>query len=250
MNNQNKLRGLNALDLKIIAMVCMFCDHLYASIVPGNAWLTYIGRIAFPIFAFQLVEGFFHTHDYKAYLKRMLIMAIITEIPFNLVAGGGMIYPFHQNVLFTFTIGLIVLKAIHKYRNQGPFKFTLATIGFTLLGSLIATLTMVDYFGYGILMIVLFYLAHESKYAKVITLIGMYLINAVIMEGLIVMIPVNMFGLNLMLEIPQQAFALFALIPIFLYNGQQGPHNKYIQWFAYWFYPGHLLLLGILAKFF
>ena len=60
-----KFKILNALDLKLLAMALMFCDHLWATLLPGQQWLTNLGRLAFPIFAFQIVEGYFCTHDFK-----------------------------------------------------------------------------------------------------------------------------------------------------------------------------------------
>lgn len=54
-----------SMSLHIIAMTCMLCDHLWGTIVPGNDWLTCVGRISFPIFAFLIVEGYFHTRNLK-----------------------------------------------------------------------------------------------------------------------------------------------------------------------------------------
>ena len=75
-------------SLHIIAMILMLCDHLWGTIVPGNDWLTCIGRISFPMFAFMIVEGYFHTSNLKNYVKRLLIFALISEIPFNLAMGS------------------------------------------------------------------------------------------------------------------------------------------------------------------
>ena len=90
-----------------------FTDVMFPMIKPGvgacaiftfinswNDWLTCIGRIAFPIFAFMIVEGYFHTRDLKKYVKRIFIFALISEIPFNLALGSRLFYPIHQNVLW------------------------------------------------------------------------------------------------------------------------------------------------------
>lgn len=77
--------------LHIIAMLFMLMDHLWATLLPAQEWLTCVGRIAFPIFAFMSVEGYFHTHNFKKYLLRMLVFAVISEIPFDLMYGGNMV---------------------------------------------------------------------------------------------------------------------------------------------------------------
>ena len=99
--------GLNATHLRIFALTLMLLDHLWATVVPGNNWMTYLGRMAFPIFAFQTAQGYIHTRDFKAYCKRLVIFALISEIPFNLMLMSSPIFPFHQNVMLTLLLGLL-----------------------------------------------------------------------------------------------------------------------------------------------
>ena len=103
--------GLTAAHLRILALFLMLLDHLWGTVVPGNAWMTYVGRMAFPIFAFQAAEGYHHTHDFKGYCKRLAIFALVSEIPFNLMISGSPIFPFHQNVMLTLLFGLLACRA-------------------------------------------------------------------------------------------------------------------------------------------
>ena len=75
--------------LHIIAMIFMLCDHLWATLIPGNQWLTCLGRLAFPMFAYMTVEGYFHTSNLKRYVLRLLLLAVISEIPFNLMYSSS-----------------------------------------------------------------------------------------------------------------------------------------------------------------
>lgn len=242
---QKKLQ-LNALTLHVFAMFCMLLDHMWATMVPGNMWMTFIGRLAFPIFAFMTVEGYFHTSNFKNYMQRLLILALISEVPFNLMNSGTLIDPFHQNVIWTFLIALLCIRWIEKIRHKdAPWIVKIcACAGFGFLGFLVGTIAMVDYHGAGVLTVLVFYLFRGRKWPNMLgQLFGLYLINFVMLRNL--EIPFMLFGHQYFF--PAQGFASLALIPIWLYRGEQGPHNKVIQYACYAFYPAHILALSLIA---
>ncbi len=96
-----KTFDLSAAALHILAMTFMLMDHLWATLLSSQMWLTHVGRLAFPIFAFLAVEGYFHTRSFKRYALRMLLFAVLSEVPFDLMYGGTVFYPVHQNVIWT-----------------------------------------------------------------------------------------------------------------------------------------------------
>ena len=237
-----KLKCLNALDLKLLAMALMLCDHLWATVVPGAMWLTNLGRLAFPIFAFQIAEGWAHTHDQRGYRRRIFFWALVTEIPFNLMYGGGIVYPFHQNVLFTFWLALLCLTFMEWAGKRGRVAFWLGAALACVMGYCLGFLTMADYFGYGVLTVLLFSLVRDLPLRPLWQLAGLAFINLGLMKG--ITFPVTLLGHPV--DIPHQALALLALIPIWLYSGEQGPHNTAIRRACYAFYPVHMLVLAIL----
>lgn len=238
-----KLKCINSLHLKILAIIFMLCAHLWETIIAYNNWLDCVGRIAFPIFAFLIVEGYFNTKDFRKYLLRLFIFALISELPFNLMAEGGWIYPFHQNVLFTFCIALLFINWMEKGKT-GKLNFTLRTAASIICGYVIGFVTMVDYFGYGILMVFVFYLFRNIRFALIFQLICMLYINFEMIGGLVY--PIELFKYNF--EFPQQGLAVLALIFIWMYNGKKGYDSKTLQYLFYAFYPAHMIILAILMR--
>lgn len=234
---------LTSFALHILAMVFMLCDHLWATIVPGNEWLTCVGRIAFPIFAFLIVEGYFHTKNLKLYIRRLLIFAALSEIPFNLMTGGSVFNPAHQNVLWTFLIGLGLIHLIEHAKHKRAIWMWLVTVVVALVGLLVAMFGMVDYAHFGVLMMLVFYLFRDRRWwCFVGQLICLWGINVEMMGGMVY--PIELFGREWIIH--QQGFALLALIPIWLYRGKQGLYNKILKYTYYTFYPVHLLILYFL----
>ncbi len=241
---QNRRLELSSFILHILAMVFMLCDHLWATVVPGNEWLTCIGRIAYPIFAFLIVEGYFHTKNLKRYVLRLLIFAAASEIPFNLMTGGSPFNLLHQNVLWTFLIGIGLIHLIERAR-QNPRKigrWLLAALGLSL-GCAVALVGMTDYMHFGVLTMLVFYLFRGRRWwCFGGQLVCLWILNIEMMGGIVY--PVELFGNEFLIH--QQGFALLALIPIWLYRGKQGMYNKAVKYTYYAFYPVHLLILYLL----
>lgn len=235
--------GLSASALRSLALFFMLLDHMWATIVPGNNWMTYVGRLAFPIFAFQIVEGFYHTSDRKDYAKRLLILALIAEIPFDLMCVSSPIFLFHQNTVFTLLLGLWAISALDSARTAQT-RSAAAKAGCVLLAVyLLSILGFVDYGWKGVATVIVFYLFHEGRSAKLWQLLSLLLLNVILFQGQ--MIP--LFGGAY--ELPTQAFALLSLIPIWLYDGRKGFGGKSFQYAAYLFYPLHMLVLHLLRTF-
>lgn len=238
---------LTASVLHIIAMTLMLMDHLWATLLPAKEWLTCAGRVAFPIFAFMAVEGYFHTRSFKKYILRMLLFAVLSEIPFDLMYGGTWFYPVHQNVLWTFLLSLLGVWLMEQVRKKGKtWMYLLVCVLVVLAGLVLGTLCMVDYYGAGVLTVFVFYFLHGRKWWCFLgQLAALYWLNVELLGGL--MYPVQLFGMEF--ELCQQGLALLALIPIWLYRGRQGYHSKPFQYLCYAFYPVHMLLLVVVLNF-
>ena len=238
---------LTAAVLHIIAMTLMLMDHLWATLLPAREWLTCAGRVAFPIFAFMAGGGDFHTRSFKKYILRMLLFAVLSEIPFDLMYGGTWFYPVHQNVLWTFLLGLLGVWLMEQVRKKGKtWMYLLVCVLVVPAGLVLGTLCMVDYYGVGVLTVFVFYFLHGRKWWCFLgQLAALYWLNVELLGGL--MYPVQLFGMEF--ELCQQGLALLALIPIWLYRGRQGYHSKPFPYLCYVFYPVHMLLLVVVLNF-
>ena len=225
-------RGLDGGALKGIAAALMLTDHVGAILLPEVPVLRCVGRLAFPIFAFFIAEGYAHTRDFGRYFRRLAILAVVSEIPFNL-ENGAVFDPARQNVLWTFCLALLTLRGLEALgRERGFGRWAgcglMLTAGFAA-GELLRT----DYGGWGVVTVALLQLCRDGKYAKLWLLLAMAAVNGLGMGSL----TMPVFGG----EMPIQIFAVAALPMIWLYNGQAGP--KGLRRAFYVFYPAHLLVL-------
>lgn len=212
--------------LKITAMLSMLCDHIAFVFIPaaGCPSLYYImravGRIAFPLFCFMLVEGFIYTHNREKYIVRLAVFAVISEIPFDLSAGGDVLCWDSQNVMWTLLIGFIVMYVIDKAGDT-----YIAKIFAILAGCMAAYFMRTDYSVFGILIITVLYIyRYNRKTGMVIT-------------GILIL--------------SQNSIEMYAVlsIPIIL-NYRPDKNNVHLpKYFFYAFYPVHLFILYIIRCF-
>lgn len=243
----SKRFDISTATLHILAMALMLMDHLWATLLPAQEWLTCVGRLAFPIFAFMAVEGYFHTHDFKKYALRMLLFAVISEIPFDFMYGGTWFYPVHQNVIWTLLLGLLGINIMETARKKRKkWAFILISVIVVIVGAALGTLCMLDYYGTGVLTIFIFYFFYGRKWWCLLgQLVALYWVNVELLGGLVY--PIQLFGMEF--ELCQQGLALLSLIPIWLYRGRQGYHSKPFQYLCYAFYPVHMAIIVLVLNF-
>lgn len=260
---KNRWKFLDSDTIKIIAIVTMLIDHIGASLIEtmlfsGSADVSYslyeidtvlraIGRIAFPIFAFLLTEGFYYTHSRKKYLGRLTLFAILSEIPFDLAFYGELFYRNNQNVFWTLVIGFCVIWSMeclrelygngfrilrrNEHRQDGQrsgsvgghvIAVGIASAILVFAGVMLSEILHVDYGGYGVLLILLFYMGRRLKASPLITCIAGYLLFL------------------------WEPYCIGGFLLLLFYNGKKRQRGKGFQFFFYLFYPVHLLILGLI----
>ena len=210
--------------LKIIALTTMLIDHLGYVIFDNFSFMNYIGRISFPIFAFLITEGYTHTRNLKKYFYRLLIFAVLSQIPYMILFNDS----FTLNILFALTLGLLAITVYNKLNNK------ILGILFVILCSVLANLLSFDYGWFGIAIIFIFYIFKEKK-----IYINIFFSFAVFINYMYYFAKTSRIEyLFIILS------CVLSLIPINLYNGKKGKNIKY---FLYLFYPLHLLALYLLT---
>ena len=216
-------KGLSQETLKIIACVTMLIDHVGAVFFPVN-WMRVVGRISFPIYCFLLTEGITHTRNPGKYTLRLLVGAVLAELPFDLLFYGGITWQ-SQSVMLTLALGLGM---IYWARKSGSMILPFTVCFFA------AEFLKINYGGWGVALIALFALTANLSGGWLLQLVGMAVIFYA-MDSY----RMPMFGFR----IPIQLFGLLALIPIRFYSGRKLTKNKALQIAFYLFYPAHLVIL-------
>lgn len=212
------MKVLSGSNLKILAIITMIIDHVGVVFFPGQYIFRIIGRLAFPIYAFLLVEGMLHTRNISKYLFRLLIFGMISEIPYDLAFSNRIMEFSNWNIMFTLFIGGLAIAFLIRW---GYTPYTCILICLLIA---IAQLTNVDGGGYGVIVIILLFHFRD---------------NAVYMLSMMIVIYGVILGWL-------YKYAILAMGPIYCYNGKRGYE---IKWIGYWIYPIHLLILAIIRDY-
>lgn len=216
-----------AFSLRLLALACMLADHAALALFPGAAALRCIGRLSFPLYCFLLVQGYLHTRDLRAYARRLLLAAFLTEIPFDLLIFGCIVSPMEQNALFALLLALLALVA-------GDALDSLRALVIQALLCVCAMAAGVSYGWLGIALCLCMRHAGKSR-AKLAAGVSCTLL---------------VYSLSLLLSGVLRSWVLISLcvllsiIPMLAYNGQRGPRSRALTLLFYAAYPLHLLLLA------
>lgn len=237
---------MSYLILKIIALISMTFDHLWFRGIFSNGVFTCIGRLAFPIFCYQLVEGFEKTSDLKKYKLRLLLFALISEIPFDLFCYNQMFSMNGSNVMFTLLLGLLCIESLRDIKNHK--KSSLSHYFTIFICFLLANALNTDYSYWGLITIILFYgfKSHDLKYLIYIIwfIIFAYLNPQIVTVELFN----NFYRVNRVIFTMFSVFLLW-FIESFDYFKNRVYINKYLKILFYMYYPLHMLLIYFLSQF-
>ena len=244
---KRRLRGLTGNELKLIACFCMLCDHIGYVLIEngvlygrdaanwaqalatpeGQRWyllalvLRHIGTLAFPIFAYMIVEGVLHTGNVRKYMRNLLVCALVSEVPFDLACYHQVFFPYYQNVCFTllFGVGAIQLMRWGKKLNM---------LCALLLGAVVCALAQLlrfDYGAAGVGLIIVLWLCRRDHSAQMWC--------GAVISGLV--------------STDYHFLGALAFPFLYFYNGKLG--NLPLKYFFNAFYPLHLLVFYLLVYF-
>lgn len=232
-NSLKRFQVLNGAQLKYIAFISMLIDHannaLITPLLDGQGFLLHLsnlfsilGRIAFPIFVFFIVEGFFKTRSRKKYLATLLIFGVISEVPFDMFTSRVFFDPYWNNMMFTLALSLVTIWVVDilKARIKNRPLWYLVSIIIVAIFAFLAMQLSLDYDYHAVIVAYLFYVFYDK--------------------------PIIGAGLGY-LSIIKELYSILGFGMTLTYNGQRG---KQYKWFNYFFYPVHILILGLLRFYF
>lgn len=221
---------MSSFALRLLALLTMLIDHAGLALFPQVGAFRCIGRLSFPLYCFLLAQGCRHTRNLRAYARRLLLLACLSEIPFDLLIFGRAACGVEQNVLFSLLLGLMAIVACDALAGK-PLQAALAVAGVMLA----AMLARVSYGWLGVALCAGLYKTEGSR-AK---------------QALCVALLTGVYVLSLLLSGVERSWVLVSLwavlaaVPVLLYNGKRGPRTPLLTGLFYASYPLHLIALVI-----
>ena len=231
---------MTAFTLKVIALVSMLIDHL-AVVYPDYfpIWFRGIGRLAWPIFAFLLAEGFRHTKAPDTFLLRLLAFALLSQIPYDIAQGNSISFIAGTNIFYTLFLSGMAICLYERLQEKYSGK-TIAALGAIFPSAVLAELLTTEYGGMGVLFIFAIY-AIKPKWLRLVAMGGFAL------SQFIPLIPATYLGIEIRTAYLLMIPAALATVPLAaMYNGRRGPRAK---WLFYCAYPVHLAMLAAVSMF-
>ncbi len=210
---------MNRFQIKLIACLTMLIDHVCLVFFP-NAFVAgvmrqSVGRMAFPLFVFMLGQGFFYTRSRIRYCRNLLILAIVSEIPYDFLFNHTLFYWKDQNVIFTLLTALILFCLLERFNGKLPLQI-LFCAGFAAA----AQFLRLDYGLFGIAAAVIVYYTNALEpyqscaYSCIPLILGFGSIGT-----------------------------LLAALPLLIYKKTGGRFSAPAKLAFYIFYPGHIAVL-------
>lgn len=235
---RTKEGGLTADAIKWIAIAAMLVDHIAWGFVPTDSAagqvMHILGRITAPTMCYFLAEGYHYTHDFRRYAARLLVFALIAQIPFALFETGRPFGLFPLNVIYTLFLSLLAIRAWDKIGN--PMLRALAIAGLCLLS------IPGDWAVFDILFALVFW-QNRGDFRRQIEAFSIVAAGMVLFATLS-----EAAGGGELYGQLFQAGVFLSLPLLSLYNGRRGG-GRYSKWTFYIFYPAHLLVLGLIKLF-
>ena len=189
----------------------MCVDHAGLALFPSASAFRCVGRLAFPLYCFLLAQGFAHTRDIRAYARRLLLLACVSELPFDLLIFGRLSSAMEQNVVFSLLLGLLALCAARALSAR-PLPCALSILALMLL----AMVTQVSFGWLGVALCLAYgYAGGDKKRQALFTVLLTLLYSASLLFSGVARGWVTI-----------SLCAALSAIPILLYNGRPGPHGK------------------------
>ena len=229
---------MNQTTLKIIAVASMLIDHIGAVILMPMAqmgenvelyWLTrYIGRMAFPIFAYLLAVGCMHTRNIKIYALRLAVLALISQIPYDLAFGSEISFIRQTNIFYTLFLAVLAIAVYQNFQKGDKTRYWAALIALPPF-AFVAFFLGTDFGAFGVALIFFLYIANPAVRLHAAAIVAAF-----------------MFYRHFTHDLWFFVFALAAAACIYFCTGKQGARQPIFKYGFYAFYPLHLAVLAAL----